>query len=468
MGSARRLRIIPLRILLATLSMGNDSVAILTAVPWQESEGDLGPIVLGRVWDTHDTQEALGLPGDLPAPPPMLLQPALRPYAAVVPLFLRAAVGAHSFALRDHLDGLSDSEKESRMRQRQQSATAIERALAPLLARLRWLDNRSDLPPNVLPDFIAKMSPHGQYAWFNECQLAVGLSAALGRSAAVEVAPYMGLLRRGHLGRMDFAPAQDDQACADAKRRRSSTTEVRVHTLTSLETIVRGALARSRSRVPIEAFPPALQDPIGFDIWQQTCAARVPRRPGPVDQDRFAPLVNVARAWDIEPTDAQVQTPQLLCGGLAREAIGRGMQRGIALSPSGERLGVPFVAPEERRAAETVCYDSDPSRPFERAGKTSTLIALSDAFDNAVGSERFNASEPAVKDFKSALVNVMGQANATYGVRRGSSAREPRDVGTRASLAALALRSGVALEPHDLSDAAHACAAVMPTLALAP
>lgn len=398
------------------------------------------------------------LPGDLPAPAPNLLRPVLRPYAAAVPALLEAAADAQSFDQWGGGPYMDDEEIAAQARKRQAGKSVITRAFDPVTARLQWLDSRSQLPPEVMPLLVTKPSAYAQYVWLNECRLAVALSAAMGRHAAVAVAPYIGLLQEGYLEQRQ-AP---DVAADRAKRQR---TGARMRMPATLEAITRGALARSRARPPIEMLPSPLQDTVGFDIWQRTCAARAPRSGDSAsEQGRFAPLVDVARAWGMEPTRSQLEKPQLLCGDLAHEAVRRGMERSAVLTPRGTRLGAPFVTLAERNAAETVCYDTDPTRPFERADAATIETEARDALRNVLGYK----PKGAYGDILDAVVRLVSEANSLYGVSGDLDDEEPRDVATQVVLALLALRSGVVLEPHDLSDAAHTCAAVMPTLALAP
>ncbi|AGO84864.1 hypothetical protein psal_cds_827 [Pandoravirus salinus] len=454
----------PYEYLIVASPLWQETMATLIAVPRpsRAAEG-LAPHVLGRVYNRHYERMANKLPGDLPAPAPGLLQPALQPYALAVPALLEAAADAQSFAQWGGGGYMDDAQKAAEARTREANKSVVTRAFDPIVARLRWLDSRSQLPPEVTPLLVAKPSPYAQYVWLNECQLATALSVALGRNAAVAAAPYIGLLREGYLGRRVPGIVVDHTNEDRAKRQRTS---ARTRTPATLEAVVRGALARSRAPVPIEALPPALQDTLGFDVWQRTCAARAPRSNATASaRNRFAPLVDVTRAWDIPPSQAQLQEPQLLCGDLAREAIQRGMERGAVLAPRATRLGAPFVTSAERRAAEAVCYDTDPARPFERADVATITEAARDALHNVLGYKPKGAYEDTVN----AVVRLVSEANSLYGVSDGlDDEANPRDVATQVVLALLALRSGVALELHDLSDAAHACAAVMPTLALAP
>lgn len=451
------------QVYLATvLPVGGDTVvASLIALPIEAGSGDR-PAVLGRIWNPHSAAERLMLPGDLPAPPASALSPALQPFASIIPVLLAQAADTLHFARQRRGDPAARRTAEARVAERQRRRTVVQRALDPLLDRLAGIEALSALPPEVTSYLPVRPTTYGMYAWFDECQLAEGLAVALGRHAAAAAGPYAATVRAGSV------PAErdiDDDDLLSAVRgpdgRRQAAAALLGRTPNRLETLVRRTLARAPEAFAVDAIPWMMQDDIGFDVWQGVCGAPSARRAP--STERFAPLVATARGWGIEPDEAELRRPELLCGRLAHTAITRGVRQGERLAPDASaRTGRPMTASPEGAAIEAVCYDDRPDRPFERADGPAVAAAVAKAF--GVAYRRPPRQDDAT--LVDAVTTLVTEANRLYGVPAGEE--RLHTVGTQAALAVLALRSGVRLEPADLSDAGRACAALTPTFALAP
>ncbi|AVK76360.1 hypothetical protein pneo_cds_753 [Pandoravirus neocaledonia] len=434
------------------------AVASLIAVPTETGSGDR-PAVLGRIWNPRSAADRLMVPGDLPAPPVSALAPALQPFASVIPALLTQA------AERPHRPAAKRAAEAEATRR--YGKPLASRAPDVLLDRLAEIEALSVLPPEVTPYLPVIPSTYGTYAWFGECKLAAGLAMMFGRHAAAAAGPYAATVRAASV------PAERDtdddgdllSGLRGPDRRRRAAVAPVGRTPNRLETLVRRTLARAPAASVVDAIPPMMQDDIGFDVWQGACSTPWANYiySDPWSADRFGPLVAVARGWGVEPDGAELRRPELLCGRLARDAIMRGVRQGTRLMPDAPaRTGLPTVGPWEATAIEAVCYDDRPNRPFERVDDPAIAVAVTKAFDFAYGRHP-GQDDAALVD---AATNLVTEANRLYGVPTGGE--RLHTVGAQAALAVLALRSGVRLEPADLSNAGRACAALTPTFALAP
>nr|UMO78387.1 hypothetical protein [Pandoravirus belohorizontensis] len=442
------------RYLMAVLSVADTNSASLIAVPIQPTGQD-PPIVLGRMWDRHYIADGLRLHGDLSAPAVSALAPALRPFASLVPALLAQAAVDHGSGRGGVL--MSQKERQAEVARRQRGKTVLQRALDPLLARLAPIEALSVLPPEVTPCLLTRPTAAADtYAWFSECQLAEGLAVALGQHAAAAIGPYAARIRATSI------PAErnlDDDGLGpvqETDRRRRIDSAAKGRTPNRLETLARCALMRMAEAFDMDAVPCTIKDDVGFDVWQGACASPT--------VERLAMLLAVARGWGVDPSEPESRRPELLCGRLARDAIVRGVREGARLVPDATaRTGRPMMVPAEGKAVDAVCHDDQPDRPFERADDRAIATAMGKAFSAAYKRHPSDADATLLN----AAVGLVLKANRLYAVASTGEGRL-HTVHTQATLAVLALRSGVRLKPADLSNAGRACAALTPTLALAP
>ncbi|AVK76684.1 hypothetical protein pneo_cds_1077 [Pandoravirus neocaledonia] len=448
------------RYLVVVLPAGNSTVALLIAVPYGNTNQD-EPTVLGRMWEHHYSfDKPLDLPGDLPAPPPTALPLALRPFASVIPVLLSQAINTQTFAeWRGDDDRDLDEDEEAYVAKEQQKRTIVERALDPLLSKLRWIEALSVLPPEVTPYLDRRPTPYAMYAWFDECQLAEGLAVALGQHAAAAAAPYAAAVRAGSVA--SERDLTGNFFVAPDKRRRAETTPPTRQTPNRLEALVRRAIARTPAAFAVNTLPWTLRDDVGFDVWQATCNTTAEERD--LDPEHFTPLVAVARGWSTEPDEGELKRPRLLCGRLAHTAITRGVRQGERLAPDvSARTGQPTISPGEREAIEAVCRDDQPNRPFERVDRATVDAAVVAAFRDVNDRSPDSDDAPLV----ATVARLVADANELYGAQ--PDGRRLHTVHMQSVLALLALRSGANLVAGDLANAGSACAAITPTFALAP
>jgi len=449
--------------ILVVAAVRNSPVAILFAVPRVHLLGP--PIVLGRIWHDARREETVDLPGDLSLPPSSIPMPSLRPYAAMIPVILRTATESIT---------LSPDNASKRMR--------YVNVLSHIANRLERPRSIGELPPEVASLLVG--SPYDLfYAWFNECQLITLLDIALGQNAASSTSAAL------HRRRAVSAPSEPFEGHGDnanhdeddahkggtdgrSTRRRITSTQQRMSlgprsTPNQLAAIARTTLIASQKAIDWDALPYDLVDPIAVDTWQAACATFRPRGPAAT---RVADLPQVARLWGIEPTDAETEMPQLLCGRLADEAVTRAFAHGRSLLPDVvARIGVPVLTDNEKSTIDHVCK-APPNRPFlEHFHKRHITQQVARAM-RAIREHNLGPLTPEESHLVNAAETLLKEASARYGVgaMSGYPFTSPITFDDQATLAIAALRSGMALKPDDLRDAGSACEALTPLAALYP
>lgn len=245
----------------------------------------------------------------------------------------------------------------------------------------------------------------------------------------------------------------------------------------------RHAIARGRARIPLLAaglLPVEIADPLALDIWLVECERIADAgddlcTPAPQSAER---LHDVARYWGVEPTAAQMQSPRLLCGALAGQAVTRAMRGGERFDPASvARVGPPMLTAAEEDAAADI-YTAPRGRRFAWTPDVVDLVhgavGADPWLDDVTGDMPFDDDDAIV----GRACAIVAEANERYNVKAdptqddanpGTSA--PRsDIETRiqAVLAIAALRSGLAVSAADLADAGSAAALMAPLDALFP
>nr|UMO78166.1 hypothetical protein [Pandoravirus belohorizontensis] len=246
----------------------------------------------------------------------------------------------------------------------------------------------------------------------------------------------------------------------------------------------RHAIARGRARIPLLAaglLPVEIADPLALDIWLVECE-RIAHA-GDNNLYTHAPqnaerLHDVARYWGVEPTAAQMQSPRLLCGALAGQAVTRAMRGGERFDPASvARVGPPMLtAAEEDAAADT--YTAPRGRRFAWTPDVVDLVhgavGADPWLDDVTGDTPFDDDDAIVRR----ACAIVAEANERYNVKpdptqddanpRTSAPRSDIETRVQAVLAIAALRSGLAVSAADLADAGSVAALLAPLDALFP
>jgi hypothetical protein len=336
------------------------------------------------------------------------------PYADALPSLVTAALAWVDPAVRMTVDDVPP---------------VLIHAMAALSPGVRAL---AQLPPGALDDFVVGTYERGDpvfHLWFTPCQLEALLGTAIGHHAARAVSRYR-------------TAADEPTLLGEAAR----------------------ALARQPLGVPWEAVPEELHDRIALAIWEHACQEDEPRATadGPDDGGEGAAaaaalgahrLVDVARLWGLEATDAERTQPRLLCGPLAVDALARAVPdaRAHLPAPIARRRGHGALTPFERTVIMFACGRRSDT-PFERADDETLL-------------DKWRRIRAQGTTTRSLSPDTLLRANALYGVDRSQRPDAlPHELQAFVSFAAE--RLGVPLEAADLADAGSACRALAPALAL--
>lgn len=154
--------------------------------------------------------------------------------------------------------------------------------------------------------------------WLTEAQLA----AALGAIAAYEAAQTVGAdaPRYGRTDPLGTRSLRGHLPRSDAGMLRSDGTGP----LSLLQT-VQVRIVESTWRVPLVDLPDDVAAPLALAIWQRVCTSQR-AKDGTVDD--AARLLDVARYWGVQPTEAQERRPEWLCQDLTPTALARSASMG--------------------------------------------------------------------------------------------------------------------------------------------
>jgi hypothetical protein len=358
-----------------------------------------------------------------------------------------------------------------------------------------------DVPPCVILKHIpmAYTRRVARYAWVTEGELERLLAAIAGQHAL----SIVGLARRTVHPRPPVETGQHviyigRRRHGKAKEKRPAARPVHTFCPKTLAVQARDAAVRSRTRVALDpaSLPYEIANPLALAIWVDECtiAGAAAATDDSCARHSAERLLDVARCWGVGPSPAQLQTPRILCGALARHAVARALSvDGARVMPeSVTRIGPPLLTTAEHEAIVEVCT-APKARRFlwttsDDIGALVRSVLWADLWLTRIksneppsdGSEidffnidpdedlfAFEAGAVAER-VRAILIDANEQHNARPVER--TRARRRRTVETRVQvmLAIAAVRSGLVVRAADLADAGSAAALLAPLDALFP
>ncbi|AJF97411.1 hypothetical protein TW95_gp0677 [Pandoravirus inopinatum] len=216
--------------------------------------------------------------------------------------------------------------------------------------------------------------------WLTEAQLAV----ASGTIAAYEAAQIVGT-NAPRYGRTDPLGTKSLRGC----RPQSGVGMLRSDGTgpLSLLQMAQVRIVKSTWRVPLVDLPDDVAAPLAVAIWQRVCTAQR-AKDGTVDD--AARLLDVARYWGVQLTEAQEGRPEWLCQDLMPMALARSasLSGGRAVPVAWEATDrPPFPSGEEkdRRFRIGMDVDHDGRHQFARATPTEMCTHVESAFATIYG-----------------------------------------------------------------------------------
>nr|UMO78170.1 hypothetical protein [Pandoravirus belohorizontensis] len=442
--------------------------------------------LLGRIHRQQIEADSSDLPAALPAPSVGSLPLRLRPYVGFIPALL--VVVAVKCAAANPDGRVSGRRGNGFWREHVDDKDLFPRCppawrtapMTSVCSPMRPIDSPARIPPRVICAHVR--TPRGlagaQYAWLSECELERALAVIAGQHVASLFC--LAHARYGQLARTDANNDSDSVFVGDDNQDVQHAPPLpRAFSPRSLAAQAHDAILRTGARVALQSLPAEVADPLAFDMWHHEClmAGRAADDDGhhhAHDTGAYR-LFDVARHWGVEPTAAHVDTPRVLCGALAGQAVARAMRGGDRLDPASvARIGPPLLTTTEHDALSQVCTVPKNRRFLWTPDVVDLVrqIVWDDAWlGEPVGYEAFDEG---VVDRASAVVaganqryNVKPDAG-TPGVDREAAATGAIETRVQILLAVAALRSGIALYADDLADAGSARALLAPLDALFP
>ncbi|AGO84854.1 hypothetical protein psal_cds_820 [Pandoravirus salinus] len=276
--------------------------------------------------------------------------------------------------------------------------------------------------------------------WLTEAQLA----AALGAIAAYEAAQTVGANapRYGRTDPLGAKSLRGHRPPADVGMLRSDGTGP----LSLLQT-AQVRIVESSWRVPLVDLPDDVAAPLAVAIWQRACTSRR-AKDGTVDD--AARLLDVARYWGVQPTEAQERRPEWLCQHLMPTALARSASMG-----AGQAVRVAWEAtdrppfPSDKEKGQwfhiNVVGAHDQRLQFARATPIEMRAHTESAFASIYGRLHGPGDGPLVGK----ATDLAMRANAL-----GALFEDEGNVcaSHQAMIALGVVRGGLDVDPHVLSD----------------